>query len=336
MSININGVVNFIKLNNNKYEINIFVFKTSSNHIRCENTYDNINIDKYLIKLFKRTKNKYNFYIPIINDDFIDYKLYNYDDQVLKIINGFHLFKNIKFKQYYYPFDSIKLTYLHKFYNYYLYGFGFLRNEINYLIIDLKHIIDECTELLNIDLKNIIDKVENNNKIILNNILNNYFINKIKIIIDNCTKLLIYIDNNIEFIKYKYRCNDKYYEIQKNIYKMNDDICTSILFIYNFVEVYYIIIEIINDTTNKNIIYASTMNVFIMLGLLINYFNFNISYISYSDNIIDNDSIVGINKIFKNMDIMNTSTINFLNKYLLKENNHEIVHCINLDNNILN
>ena len=162
MSININGVVNFIKLNNNKYEINIFVFKTSSNHIRCENTYDNINIDKYLIKLFKRTKNKYNFYIPIINDDFIDYKLYNYDDQVLKIINGFHLFKNIKFKQYYYPFDSIKLTYLHKFYNYYLYGFGFLRNEINYLIIDLKHIIDECTELLNIDLKNIIDKVENN------------------------------------------------------------------------------------------------------------------------------------------------------------------------------
>jgi hypothetical protein len=73
-----------------------------------------------------------------------------------------------------------------------------------------------------------------------------------------------------------------------------------------------------------------------MLGLLINYFNFNISYISYSDNIIDNDSIVGINKIFKNMDIMNTSTINFLNKYLVKENNHEIVHCINLDNNILN
>jgi hypothetical protein len=108
-----------------------------------------------------KTKNRYNFYIPIFFD-YINNKLYNYIDQVFKIENSSQLFKNIKFIKYYYPFDSIKLTNFINYFDYHLKQFGFYYKEINKLIFDLKTIVNDCNLLLNIDYKSLIDKVKEN------------------------------------------------------------------------------------------------------------------------------------------------------------------------------
>ena len=326
--ININGPINFIKLINNNYEMNIFIDTIEYNIKKCDNTYENIDIDKYLINLFKNTKNKYNFYIyNFVN--FEETKQYNYIDNILKIQNTSSLFKNIKFVKY--SFDKkINFNNFNNFINSYYNVLYFNRNKIDILSNNLNLIILDCNKILEFDY-NILFKIKDiTNKIIFNNILNNYFINKIKLLVSECNILIKYISENKALLKEIYT-NDKYYETLKIIYKLKENICENLIYVTNFLDVYNIILKILDQKTMKNIIHLSLNHSCTLLWLLINYFNFKIVYKSYSDEIIDNGLLLGINKIFKNLDIMNITTILFFKNYL----NNNSIHCIRIEKNIL-
>jgi hypothetical protein len=326
--ININGPINFIKLINSNYEINIFINIYAYNIQKCNNTYENIDIDKYLIKLFKNTKNKYNFYIHNITD-LEKTKQYNYIDNILKIQNNSALFKNIKFINYMFDrknnFDNIK-----KFDNDYYNLFYFDRKEIDILSNSLNSVIVDCDKILKFNYDKLFKIKNETNKIILNNILNNYFINKIILLISECNILIKYIAENKDLLKQIYT-NNKYYDTLKNIYKLKENICENLNYLLKFLDVYNIILKILEQKTIKNIIYLSLDHSCILIWLLINYFNFKIVYKSYSDEIIDNGLLLGINKIFKNIDIINISSIIFLQNYL--DNN--LIHCIQIEKNLL-
>lgn len=326
--ININGPINFIKLINSNYEINIFIDTIEYNIKKCDNTYENIDIDKYLINLFKKTKNRYNFYIYNFYN-FEEIKQYNYIDNVLKIQNNASLFKNIKFIKYHFDkkinFDNFN-NFIISYYNV-LY---FNRKKIDILSNDLNSIILDCNKLLVFDYNNLLKKRDENNKIILNNILNNYFINKIKLLVSECNILINYIIENRDLLKEIYT-NDKYYETLKIIYKLKENICENLIYIIGFLDVYNIILKILEQKTIKNIIHLSLNNSCILIWLIVNYFNFKIIYRSYSDQIIDNGLLLGINKIFKNLDIMNITTIIFLKNYL----NNNSIHCIHFEKRLL-
>jgi hypothetical protein len=326
--ININGPINFIKLINSNYEINIFIDTTEYNIKKCDNTYENIDIDKYLINLFKNTKNKYNFYIY----DFINFeeiKQYNYIDNVLKIQNKSSLFKNIKFVKYYFD-KKINFDNFNNFINSYYNILYFNRKKIDILSNSLNSIILDCNKILLFDYNRLLNKKDETNKIILNNILNNYFINKIKLLVSECNILIKYIAENKDLLKEIYT-NDKYYETLKNIYKLKENICENLIYLRSFLDVYNIMLKILEHKTIKNIIHLSLNHACILIWLMINYFNFKIVYKSYSDEIIDNGLLLGINKIFKNLDIMNITTIIFLKNYL----NNNSIHCIHIEKQIL-
>ena len=112
---------------------------------------------------------------------------------------------------------------------------------------------------------------------------------------------------------------------------MKENICVNVEYIINFNTIYNLISEILLSTKNKHIINIKFTNMCMLLPLLVKYFNYEIIYISYSDNIVDNGSIISINKIFKN-----SSSIYFFKKYLGNYDKNIIVSCINLDSNILN
>jgi hypothetical protein len=191
-------------------------------------------------------------------------------------------------------------------------------------------IISDCNKILNYDY-NILFKIKDEtNKIILNNILNNYFINKIKLLISECNILIKYIVENKNLLK-KIYTNDKYYETLKNIYKLKENICENLIYIKSFLDIYNIIFKIVEHKIVKNIIHLLLNDSCILIWLMINYFNFKIVYKSYSDEIIDNGLLLGINKIFKNLDIMNISSILFLQNYL----NNNSIHCIHIEKNLL-
>jgi hypothetical protein len=330
--ININGPINFIKLNNNNYEINIFIDIFEYNIQKCDNIYENIDIDKYLILLFKNTKNNYNFFI-INSNNYEETKQYNYIDRVFKIENSAYLFKNIKFINFQFNHfnNFINFNNFNIFINYYYNLFYFDRKTIYILSDKLKSIIVDCEKILLFDYNTLLKTIKSKtNKIILNNILKNYFINKIKLLINDCNFLIKYINEHIQLLKYIYT-NDKYYEILKNIYKLKESICENLIYIMNFLDIYNIIIKILEQKTEKNIIHLSLNHSCILIWIIINYFNFKIVYKNYSDKIIDNGLLLGINKIFKNINIINISSIIFLENYL----NNNSTHCIQIEKNLL-
>jgi hypothetical protein len=198
-----------------------------------------------------------------------------------------------------------------------------LSNSLNLIILD-------CNKILAFDYNRLLNKKDETNKIILNNILNNYFINKVKLLVSECNTLKKYIEENKDLLKEIYT-NDKYYETLKNIYKLKENICENLIYLLSFLDVYNIILKILKHKTIKNIIHLSLNHACILIWLIINYFNFKIVYKSYSDEIIDNGLLLGINKIFKNLDIMNITTIIFLKNYL----NNNSIHCIHIEKKIL-
>ena len=337
---NISGINNFIKLINNSYEINIFIsdslwnYNYNNTYEICDNTYDNIDIDKYLINLFKYTSNKYNFYIYDFKNKYDDDTQYTYYHQILKIKNNYKLFKkNIKIIEY--NLNKIKsneIVFIKTFIIDYYKFFEFNNIPINLFNNELEELIINLDKYLNFDynilLKNIKDSV---NKIIINNIIRNYFINKVQMIIIECKKLIKYINQNNVLLGIKYsKYSDEYYNILKYIYTTKEVICQNLIYIISFFDVCNILIKILNNKTKKNIIFTTIDEACNLIYLLIHYFNFEIKYKTYSDSLIDNNLLPGINKIFKNIDFTNIASINFLINYLNNSTN-----CIQLNNTIL-
>ena len=71
--------------------------------------------DKYLIDLFKNTKNKYYLYIKYINN-YQDTKWYNYFNKVTKIQNNESSFKNVKIIKYVFDNEIINFSYFNTIY----------------------------------------------------------------------------------------------------------------------------------------------------------------------------------------------------------------------------
>lgn len=308
--VNINGVVNFIKLENKTNELNFIVMMDDYDDVKCDNSDDNIDIDKFLLNFIKTTTNKYSLYFY----DWIENNKFSYYDNVAKIPNKIKEFNNINIINYEKPIEnSILLRIEYK--NIFHFTIRLVREYYNYL--------ESLSKNLNLLLNNN-NKTTKENKIILDNIYTNYYINKIKETINNINIAQKYIDANIISLK------TNNYEKLKQIYRMKEDIYLNIEYIINFNTIYNLIIEILLSTKNKHIINIKFTNICMLLPLLIRYFNYEIIYISYSDRIVDNGSLVIINKIFKN-----SLSINFLKKYLANYNKSLIISCINLDSSIL-
>lgn len=335
---NISGINNFIKLINNKYEINIFItvsiWQYNNIYEICNNTFDNIDIDKYLINFFRYTSNKYNFYVYDFNKYDNDTQ-YTYYHQVLKIQNSYKLFKkNVKIIKFNVnKIESIHLTFFGQFIFDYYKSFEFDNISINSFNDNLKKLIINLNKYLNFDYNKLLQKIKDSiNKIVITNIIKNYFINKIKILILECKKLIKYINKNINLLKVKYsKYTDEYYDTLKSIYITKAYICENLIYIISFFDMINILINILNNKIKKNIIYMSIDEACSLIYLLIHYFNFEIIYKSYSDSLIDNNLLEGINKIFKNIDISDITGIKFLINYLSNS-----IDCIQSNGNILN
>ena len=117
---------------------------------------------------------------------------------------------------------------------------------------------------------------------------------------------------------------------KKGLITIIKNIIENLIYIARFLDIFNMITKILNNNIKKNIIYITYTSGIILLCLLIKYFNFKIIYKSNSDILIDNNSLDAINNLFKNINITNISSLDFLIKYL---NNN--VNCIELDKTLL-
>lgn len=336
MLINISDINNFIKLINDNFEINIFFFIENDieNDIVCDNTLEYIKIDKYLIKLFKTTNNKYNFYIDTYNND-----------QITKINQNTNLFKkNIKIIEYNFDINihsidkkletSINVDLFNNTIQNY-YTIHFCLYELNIFNDLLKNVIIELNKLKDYEYNILLDKTKDSIlQLIMNNIFKNHYINKIILLINSCKKLIEYNNNNIKLIRktqFDYENIDDYYNTLKYIYIYKKNIIENLIYITRFLDIYNMITKILNNNIKKNIIYITYTSGITFLYLLIKYFDFKIIYKSNSDILIDNNSLDAINNLFINTDITNISSLNFLVNYLYNN-----INCIKLDESLLN
>jgi hypothetical protein len=330
MLINISEINNFIKLINNNFEINIFFY--IENDIICNNTLEYIDFDKYLIKLFKKTSNKYNFYIDTLNNN-----------QLTKIQKNINLFKkNIKIIEYNFDINlnkkidtNINFNLLNNIIHNYYQKIDFNQYTLNIFNDLLKNVVSELNNLINFKYSIILDKITDITiQLIMDNIFKNYYINNLILLIDSCKKLIEYINNNIKLIKqsdFDYQNIDNHYDILKYIYINKKYIIDHLIYITEFLDIYNIMTKIFNNNIKKNIIYIKYSLGSIFLCLLIKYFNFKIIYKDTSDILIDNNSLQVANNLFKNIDIINISSLDFLIKYLYND-----INCIEIDDLLLN
>ena len=323
--MNINGINNFIKLKNKNYCLNILTFDSIiSPDLICDNNDENIDINSYLINNLKNTKIKYNFFLPYF-DKLNETKKYNYFKEILKLQNNKKLLKHITFIDYNYDCNHHEKL-LH-FINVYSNKLYFNRNDINILIYDLQQIILEFN--LMFDLKNKIHlQIPMETTIILQYIYINYFQNKIKIIIYDCTELIKYCEINKNKLKKQITYNHEYYDTLKHIYKEKESIYLNIHYLLNFINVYDIILNIYSNKVSDNILYLHINLSNILVYLLITSLNFEIIKINYSDKLIDNNELLTSNKVIKNTNILNIYSLLFLEKYLTNNKN-----CIKINEN---
>lgn len=270
-----------------------------------------------MVNKLKKTNIKYNFFLPEFNNLYKN-KRYNYYNEVIKIQNNNELLKNINFINYNY--ELIENKQLIDFNNQYINKYYFNINSTNDFIISLKNIINILNDILNN--KNIIPKnISKNKKIILEYININYFKNKISIVIHDIMMLIEYCEINLEKLRDKLNQNDEYYNIINYIYKIKEKICININYLLNFMNVYDIIKNIYSSKNKNNILFLSTDISNLLIYFLILNLSFEIEIINYSDNLIDNNDILTTNKIIKNIDILNESSIQFLRNYLTNPSN---------------
>ncbi len=325
--MNINGINNFIKLKNKNYCLNILTFTPNIDYYSiCDNNNENIDIQTYLFNKLHNTNDIYNFFLPNF-DNLNENKKYNYYNEIIKLQNKNELLKNINFINYNYILKEYTefITFINN-YNNFLY---FNRKTILDFINDLKLIINKLNIMFTNNNK-IPKKISTQTRIILEYIYINYFKNKISSIIYDSSELIKFCELHHNKFKQYLNFTNEYYDTVKHVYKINHKICTNLTFLLNFINVFDIILQIFIEKNTNNILYISNNISNLIIYLLITNFNFEIIIISYSDKLIDNENIITTNKIIKNIDIYNESTIDFLANYLT---NYE--YCITLDNNDL-
>jgi len=361
---NINGPVNIIRLTNTKKIVYIFGDFHSNINDQYECTYDknieNINIDQFFRKIFKKNPDRkfdffYEGYInqePVINqnqkDFFVNnsnYRTENYFSQILKLVfnnidivdNKIHTskqFNNIRLHYFNFRIQIPHMMYLFNNIN----NFISLSTSTNYKnthnsLLNYKEMLSEIKTYINSNNNSYIVKIKSkytNNKIkekILQifDININQLLDKILNLLD---KTINYIENTSELYN-KFISLDEQYNLNKLIY-INITLLNNYILhlLANITDIYLIRRLIDKDYINNCIIYTGSYHMVHITYLLLKYFNFEITHISYTDTTIDNNNIENTNKIIKSKNIINYDDVNFLFNYL--ENNK--YQCSNLFN----
>jgi hypothetical protein len=314
--MNINGCVNYFKLNNSEYNIDIYVYEYEFLPYKCDSNEQNIDINHYLINIFKDIKYKTNFF-SLKNQNEVT-KINDYFEGVTEIQKYKDEFKNITFINYDLLIDElIKIEIIINNYNSFK---EYNRKEIKNLIIDLDKIIHILNQLLNLKKEKLYNKLTKQNMIIMEYIYINYFLNKIKLLIVDINKIKLFCEKNLNNFSYLTEKNI-YFDNLKNLYKNKYLLIEGLFYLNDFLQAYTILLNILTNKNKNNIIYCSIYINNLLLLLLINNFSFQINFKEYSDKIIDNNNIDSLNKLFKNVDILNPTTHIFLKDYLLNLTN---------------
>lgn len=317
----INGPINFFRLEHNKKVIYIFIDKHSdyNNLTDCSLISNPLNrtidIDKFLIKFLKNTKESIDFYLPsnASNQTTLN-KREIYVDQIVKlplIINmeniNFIYKKKEEHNKYIQKLLKIVSVY-DKFYTIYDY-------DIHNIIFDMKKMLKYIKKIMKIKfIFKFKFKIEEH----LNNVKKN--INELINLLETNKENLIYGKNEKEF-----------FELQSKIYNLLFIISNNIYFISD-IQYNSSIIDLILKNDNKTIIYFPLFYGFNLIHILVKYFDFKITDRFFSDPFIDKNSIKELNKIINNLD-MNYESLLFMEKiFVYKNKDDNIVQCINFVN----
>lgn len=313
MNYDINGPINYFKLEHNKKIIYIFIDMWNNNITDCSLISNPLNksidIDKFLIKFLKNTDENIDFFYSAsykIKGKYEKNKRDIYINQVNKLPNKINK-KNINF-----IYNKLKNKYITKImiivYKYdsfwTVYSFG-----INKIIFDMKKVLKYIKKILKIELK-----------LTFNFNIKKNFINIQK----NVLKLINLLKLNKQNLVYTSN-NDKFFDLQTKIYNLlyviTNSINLIIIIIYNSFD-----INLINKNNNKTIVYFPYLIGLNLIHILVKFFDFKITDKFYLDPFINKE----VNKIIKNLD-MNYESLLFIEKIFVSNNIIQCINSVNLD-----
>lgn len=313
MNYDINGPINYFKLEHNKKIIYIFIDTWDNNITDCSLISNPLNksidIDKFLINFLKNTDENIDFFYSAsykIKGKYEKNKRDIYINQVNKLPNKINK-KNINF-----IYNKLKNKYITKIINI-VYKYDLFMTvysyEINKIIFDMKKVLKYIKKILKIELK-----------LTFNFNIKKNFINIQK----NVLKLINLLKLNKQHLIYTSNNDNKFFDLQTKIYNLlyviTNSINLIIIIIYTSFD-----INLINKNNNKTIVYFPYLIGLNLIHILVKFFDFKITDIFFLDSFIDKE----VNKIIKNLD-MNYESLLFMEKIFINNNkNNNIIQCIN-------
>ena len=332
----INGPTNIFRLTNGKKIIYIIgdVHNDINEQTQCTyNNIESIDIDKLLIKIFKKEKDKkfdifYEFYYKK-NINLSNYKKDPYILELYKLNNIEFINNKIQISKY---FPNVRFHYfdiretisyinelyiIYKYFKYDLRNYPYSSNILYYINDIMKKIVKLVTDFSdNLKLKNniYINKLlsKYNNIDIQNSILNIYsvyFIELFDVIINIANDTINYISNNNNLFNITTLENN--FQSQKPIFMNINKIIHYIDLLCIILTDLFLLRRLLDkDYTNNNIIYTGYNHFIDITYFLVKYFNFKITHITDIQN-IQNINIDNIENEF-NIDYKNFDSLNNL------------------------
>ena len=321
MDYDINGPINFFRLEHNKKIIYIFIdMLVDYNNVTDCSLISNplnksIDIDQFLINFLKNTNENIDFFLPTYKKkekNNINNKRDIYIYQVCKLpekINN----KNIDF-----IYKELKNKYIQKMFviaSKYNIFFTVSNDVIYNIIFDMKKILKYIKKIMKITL----------------NLKFDFNIKKFLMDLQkNILKLIDLLESNKDNLVYGIN-EKKFFELQSKIYNLLFVITNSINLIDVIIFNTFTINSILKNN-NKTIIYFPHKWGFNLMHILIKYFDFKITDRFFSDPFIDKESIEKLNTIIGKID-MDYESLLFMEKiFIYKNKDDNIIQCINFIN----
>ena len=325
MDYDINGPINFFRLEHNKKIIYIFIdMLVDYNNVTDCSLISNplnksIDIDQFLINFLKNSKESIDFFLPSSHqkNKTILNKREIYIDQIIKLPSIINM-KNINFiyrEDAHGVDDKKNIQKLMKIASSYDTFFTIYNNNIDNIIFDMKKILKYIKKIMKI-------------KFILRfNFKTEDYLSNVK---KNINELINLLESNKENLIYG-KNEKQFFELQSKIYNLLFIITNSIYFICGIIYNSSNINSILKND-NKTIIYFPYMYALNLIHILVKYFDFKITDRFFSDPFIDKESIKELNKIIKDLD-MNYESLLFMEKiFIYKNKDDKIIQCINFVN----
>lgn len=317
MDYDINGPINFFRLEHDKKVIYIFFdLWIDYNYLTDCSLVSNplnksIDIDKFLIKFLNNTDENIDFFIQAYktqSEQSIPDKRDIYINQIIKLPNSVD---NNKVHFIHTELENKYIRRIMKIINYYDTFATVYDYNINNIVFDMKKVLKYLKKIMKIKINLKFDFNFNFNK-------------------KNILELIDLLESNRENLNYGVD-NKIFFELQSKIYNLLFMITNSIGF---FIETIYnsFNINLIFKNNNKSIFYSSYNSGIILILILVKYFDFKITDRFFSDPLIDKESITELNKIIKKLD-MNYESLLFMRKmFIYKNKDDNIIQCINFIN----